>query len=271
MTTAARLSGLCAVLLGAVLLVVGAPGAGAVTTVAETLAAAQGGVVVAAGSGADAARLRQLVEDNGGADSLLIAVYDGGVLSAETRARQLRLDGRLAMVIVFTPTEIGVSSATLDDAAVRDALDRAGDAVTDPDEVVAASAILRELAEGPDPPPSVWPWLLGAALLAGAVMLGRRMLRERAEEAARSDAMTDARARMRARLQAVADQILQLQDHVAIADDRPVADAFAAASGRYAEVQQALALASTPGALQALERRVAQVEAEFRAIADRVG
>lgn len=239
-------------------------GAAAAAQDAEVVAALRDDrAYVAPGRDVDVDALRAVAATAG--DDVRIASL-GDDVDATAAAQRLRSDLG-GTVVVLTPTAVGVSSVTYDDAAIDAALERAADRIGT-DDAAAAQAVLQELT---DPPAPVWPWVVGVALLiVGAVTVVGR-LRDRRERLQRAEAAIDADLEaLQDRLQAVADRVLNLQPEVAIVDNAALQEEFARATAIYREVQDGYRTATTRPDVARWSGRLGEAEVMLDHIGNRL-
>lgn len=141
---------------------------------------------------------------------LAVDVDDADFLAEDVLART----GVRDTVVVLTPTQVGVASATIDTSTIDEALDAAFASAGD-----SYETDFREFAEALESAGSggfsVWWLVLGGVGLVGFLMW--RGSRRDAETVERR--LEQARAEITAQMSVIADQILELSDRVDLSDD----------------------------------------------------
>lgn len=238
-------------------------------TVQDAIRDVSNSVFVEAGAGQDAAALQEVIADFADRESLVIAVFAGGLVgSPEDSALELVDALAVDTAVVFTPDDVAAASAVHTTQDVDNAFRAAGSAALDRDAAVASRALMEALTDEPLP---AWVWLLAVAgvvclVLGALVLLGR----QRRRRAATRD-FEQAQAAFRSRLQTVADLILDLDPNVTLANERQMTEDLTRATGIYRDVQWSFDRARTANQVSNLEVAITPAEDILARLAAKVG
>jgi hypothetical protein len=232
----------------------------------EVADALDGGVYVASDAETvDAGRLRDLVTE-AAADGLEVRVVvlgaaDGGgdsIAFAEAVAE--RAGGT---VLVFSPTEYGVSSVELSQPDLGDALDEAAGALGGPDIADGVAAFI----DATRPRAFNWPLLIGGTVLVLVVVgVAGRVVESRATTRRRTRALDRKWRELGARADALADPILELETKVDLAGREDVATRYGSAANHFGELRRRLDGPPEAAAVDDLDARLSALEMTFAEI-----
>jgi len=185
--------------------------------------------------------------DTAGADAPFLVALDRNIGGPSTLADELVAQIGFGTVIVLTPDSIGGASFDFDTAEVDGRLDRVVEALGPDDDLVAAVEVF---AGGPG-------GISGGMVLVGLGVVGAGGLavasvrRRRRLEAAAQSRLAEARTELSRQVDLVANDIVDLNSQVELAENTTATEFYRNASATYALVEEAVPKA---GSLDELER-----------------
>lgn len=263
-------------------------GASPVLAAAEPAEAAESvdfrGYYVEDGAPVDFGMMEQLVDEFAGQGFGFVALEQDPPGGADLFAEEVRQASSARTVIVVSSGELGFVSDDYDDAALDAAADAAiglfdrsyGDGFRAfARELAGVPAVATTSAGGglttptvvpqPSPPASsgggggalLWLIVIVAAAVGFFVWRSRRSNQRRAElDSARLEALKD---EVRKELGTAANEILELEDRVRVADNDRASELYAAGAQGYADFQETLDSATTPEEIHELGNQVDRV------------
>lgn len=185
--------------------------------------------------------------DTAGADAPFLVALDQNISGPSALADELVAQIGFGTVIVLTPDSIGGASFDFDTAEVDGRLDRVVEALGPDDDLVAA---VEAFAGGPG-------GISGGMVLVGLGVVGAGGLavasvrRRRRLEAAAQSRLAEARTELSRQVDLVANDIVDLNSQVELAENTTATEFYRNASATYALVEEAVPKA---GSLDELER-----------------
>ncbi len=252
----------------AALVTVGAPALAAdaedvATVVADT------GVYVEVGATADSAQVGRLVSSvrAEGERVSYVALADEPVAGATTFADAIYDRLGEGVVVVVAPLSVGWSGATevFTDVELDAALDASLDGQTDGEVLELFTATLLGTAPAASAPEPVstssgggggaWIWLLVIAVGIGLFVFWRS--RRNTNKGPRLDPrLAEAKQQVQSQIDAVANDIIDMEDEVRLADNQQADDYYEQAGLTYGDVTDAFGAANTPEALLDLSNKL---------------